>query len=136
MKRFYWVKNVKILCIMFAIASGLLLSGCAFSGLTPVQKSLAFGEELRLQYLTLHNEYLHLYNDKSTSDYLKERMSKYVAPALNKSKSAIVLYRDAVYIYAAYQEKPDNYDRLKEGAQSALQDAARLMLQITSKGGK
>lgn len=124
------------LMLVFMLLTPLMVSACALKNLPPDQQALGAGEELRLQYASLHGEYLQLYNDKTTSPQLKQRMSTMVAPVLNRTKGAIVLYRDAAYIYAAYKEKPDNYDRLKEGAQDALKDAARLMLQITSKEDK
>lgn len=118
------------------IAFCILLNGCAFTGLTPQQKSLAAGEEMYLQYKVLHQEYIDLYKQKETSELLRLKMRKYVAPALNKSKRAIVLYRDVAYLYSAFKKKPENYDRLRQNAQETLRDAALLMLQITNKDGE
>lgn len=121
------------LMIVFMLLTPLMVSACAFKNLSPDQKALGAGEELRLQYLSLHDEYQQLYDNPTTSEDLKQRMRTKVAPVLNKAKKAIVLYRDAALIYASFKNKPDNYDRLKKGAQDAFRDAATMMLELTTK---
>ena len=123
------------LMIVFMLITPLMVSACAFKNLPPDQQALGAGEELRLQYLSLHHEYQQLYDNKTTSADLKQRMREKVAPVLNAAKDAIVLYRDAALIYASFKNKPDNYDRLKNAAQDAFRDAATMMLELTSNDG-
>lgn len=123
------------LTLVFMLLTPLMVSACAFKNLPPDQQALAAGEELRLQYLSLHHEYQQLYNNKTTSADLKQRMREKVAPVLNTAKDAIVLSRDAALIYASFKNKPDNYDRLKNAAQDAFRDAATMMLELTSNEG-
>ena len=128
-------KQKASLMIAFMLLMPLMVSACALKTLSPDRQALGVGEELQLQYLSLHNEYLQIYNNKTTSADLKQRMRKKVAPVLNSAKDAIVLYRDAALIYASFKTKPDNYDRLKNAAQDAFRDAATMMLELTSKDG-
>ncbi|MEZ6852999.1 hypothetical protein [Halodesulfovibrio aestuarii] len=121
------------LLLVFMLLTPLMLSACAFKNLSPDQQALGAGEELRLQYLSLHQEYQQLYDNPTTSADLKQRMREKVAPVMNTAKDAIVLYRDAALIYASFKNKPDNYDRLKNAAQDAFQDAATMMMELTSK---
>lgn len=120
------------LMILFMLMTPIMVSACAFKSLPPDQQALGAGEELRLQYLNLHDEYLSIYNNKTTSPELKQKMETKVAPVMNATKKAVILYRDAAYIYAAYKKKPDNYDRLKKAAQDAFRDAAALMFALTT----
>ncbi|WP_027362177.1 hypothetical protein [Halodesulfovibrio aestuarii] len=123
-------KKKSNLMIVFILVTPLLVSACAFSNLSPDQQALGAGEELRLQYLSLHHEYQQLYNNPTTSEDLKQTMRSKVAPVMNTAKDAIVLYRDAALIYASFKNKPENYDRLKEDAEDAFQNAAVMMLEL------
>lgn len=123
------------LLLVFMLLTPLMVSACAFKNLPPDQQALGAGEELRLQYLSLHNEYQQLYENPTTSAELKQKMQNKVAPVLNTAKDAIILYRDAALIYASFKNKPDNYDRLKKAAQDAFRDAATMMLELASNDG-
>lgn len=123
------------LLLVFMLLTPLMVSACAFKNLSPDQQALGAGEELRLQYLSLHNEYQQLYDNPTTSAELKQKMQTKVAPVMNTAKDAIILYRDAALIYASFKNKPENYDRLKKAAQDAFRDAATMMLELTSNDG-
>ncbi|GAB6176823.1 hypothetical protein JCM16814_17140 [Desulfobaculum senezii] len=77
--------------VLLAVALPLCLQACAMRDLTPAQKALAVGEELRIAYVALYEEYGALQASLPPEDvaYLERE----VAPRMDAAKRLLVAYR-------------------------------------------
>lgn len=99
--------------VLLAVALPLCLQACAMRDLTPAQKALAVGEELRIAYVALYEEYGALHASLPPDDvaYLERE----VAPRMDAAKRLLVAYRSGA---VALQDGESAVSRAKHAAQA------------------
>lgn len=99
--------------VLLAVALPLCLQACAMRDLTPAQKALAVGEELRIAYVALYEEYGALHASLPPDDvaYLERE----VAPRMDAAKRLLVAYRSGA---VALQSGENAATRAEHAAQA------------------
>lgn len=99
--------------VLLAVALPLCLQACAMRDLTPAQKALAVGEELRIAYVALYEEYGALHASLPPEDvaYLERE----VAPRMDAAKRLLVAYRSGA---VALQSGENAATRAEHAAQA------------------
>lgn len=109
------------------VALPVTLQACALQGLPAHDKGLAVGEELRVNYVALYQEYQHLHKELS-ADGVKY-LEASVAPAMDAAKRAIIAYRDGMQVYARTREDSMQNEQLLRDAEQAVSSCLRLLIE-------
>ena len=113
-------KAPKVLPVVL-LALSLSLPACAMRDLTPPQKALAVGQELKLTFDVIVESYKDLLFAVDEDQSAAIRVA--VEPHLLKAGWAVVALRDAATIWAETGRQPLDYMQLKVDAITALADA-------------
>lgn len=98
--------------------------GCALKGLQPHEQAMAVGEELRITYVALYQEYEQLH---AALPDARPTLEEKVAPLLDKAKLAVIALREGAGTYARTKTAPGDWLALKTNAMRLLGDAAALL---------
>jgi hypothetical protein len=112
--------------LVLALCVPLSLQACALADLSPQDRALAVGEELRINYVGLYAEYGELHEALPPEGVAFLHAN--VAPAMDTAKRAIVAYRDAAQVYARTDTEPEGYDALLRDARRAFSSCAALIM--------
>jgi len=119
------VKGAKTLLLLALLLPVLAVSsGCALKGMQPHEQAMAVGEELRITYVALHQEYEQLH---AALPDARPMLEADVAPLLDKAKLAVIALREGAGAYARTQTEPGDWLALKTNAMRLLGDAAALL---------
>lgn len=110
------------IALFLVLAIPVLLTACALKHLSPQEKALAIGEEMRTTYIALYEEYGRLHQAFSPED--TRYLEHYVAPVMDETKRAIVAYRNAAEAFARLKAKPENHDHLLGEARHLIANCA------------
>lgn len=112
--------------LLFALLLPVLAvtTGCALKGLQPHEQAMAVGEELRITYVALHQEYEQLH---AALPGARPTLEEKVAPLLDKAKLAVIALREGAGTYARTKTAPGDWLALKTNAMRLLGDTAALL---------
>lgn len=121
-------KGPKLLLLVALLLPVLsVTSGCALKGMQPHEQAMAVGEELRITYVALHQEYEQLH---AALPDARPTLEADVAPLLDKAKLAVIVLREGAGTYARTKTAPGDWLTMKTNAMRLLGDAAALLAAI------
>lgn len=126
----------KVAALIPVLLLPVILQACALSSLPSYERGLAVGQELKVGYETLHQEYQTLHASENMPLEGIAFMETKVAPIMDATKRAIIAYRSAAITYARTKIEPENWTKLGTNAATLFEDCTALVKQAhTYMGG-
>lgn len=123
-------KDTKIMTLfVLGPTLAIALSGCGMQttdgrdikSLTPLEQASIAGVETQKMYMELHDTFMTAY--QTASPEVKAMLEANVAPPMNKTKAALILYLQGTQTWQLAKMKPDDMDDLDKKMAMALSEA-------------
>gem|GEM_PF-1485684 len=115
-------------CLAAGGCTGLSPSVQSAQAIVSPQEAVDLGAKLAKSYFAVHDAYNQLLG-KADSD-LAHTLKRNVAPALNKTKYAIIAYNDVALLYMQSSERPADIAAMFSAARTLLADCTKLIQEV------